>query len=88
MNRKHLRFNYTYVDPDSRSAERIASGWNSLWNGAAHKVLAALELGQRQPSQLMIIEDWGIGDVDNREDKLYVNNAPDVAFIMQWHFVF
>ena len=86
---EHLNYNFTYIDQDAQRAERIASGWNSLtaWRGSQN-------LGFRwrwargTEANLMIVEDWGTGKRDGRSDWLYVNNAPDVAIVSQWHFVF
>ena len=89
MMQEHLDFNYTQTDENSRVGERIASGWNSLtaWRGS--QVLGARwRWSQGSQANIMIVEDWGTGKRDQRHDWLYVNNAPDVAFITQWHFVF
>jgi hypothetical protein len=86
---EHMDFNYTQSDEDARVGERIASGWNSLtaWRGS--QVLGARwRWGQGSQVNFMIVEDWGTGHRDQRKDFLYVNNAPDVAFVSQWHFVF
>jgi hypothetical protein len=84
-----MDFNYTQTEDDSMKAERIASGWNSLtaWRGS--QILGArYRWGMGNFINFMIVEDWGTGDRDSRADWLYVNNAPDVAFVSQWHFVF
>lgn len=89
MMREHLDYNYTTADRDGQTAERIASGWNSLVNWRGSQALGIRwRWGQGSQVNFMMIEDWGLGDKDERNDKLYVNNAPDVAFISQWHFVF
>lgn len=87
--REHLEYNYTYMSPEYQSEEKVASGWNSLveWRGSQ-------SLGFRwnfksgSGVNLMMIEDWGLGNKDNRGDWNYVNNAPDVAFVSQFHIVF
>ncbi len=89
MNKGELSYNYTTTDPRGQVAFRIASGWNSLvyWRGSQ-------SLGPRWRSRnghqinLLLVEDWGVGDHDNRQDNLYVNNAPDVAFVLQLHTQF
>jgi hypothetical protein len=87
--KEHVDYNYTTDDHQGRTAERIASGWNSLveWRGS-QSLGFRWRWGQGSQINFMIVEDWGLGDKDERNDALYVNNAPDVAFISQWHFVF
>ncbi len=89
--REHLTYDYTYPDSDKdgQTAERIASGWNSLveWRGS-QSIGLRWRWGKGSQINFMMVEDWGLGDKDERNDALYVNNAPDVAFISQWHFVF
>ena len=89
FNRDHLEFDYSYSDKKGQTAERIASGWNSLtaWRGSQSLGLR-WRWGQGSQINLLVVEDWGIGDEDDRGDALYVNNAPDVAFVSQWHFTF
>ncbi len=89
FSREHLDFVYTHADHDARLAERIASGWNSLveWRGS-ESIGVRWRWGKGSQINFMLVEDWGLGDKDERDDFLYVNNAPDVAFISQWHFVF
>jgi hypothetical protein len=89
FNQDDLEFNYTYVDEVGQKAERIASGYNSLvhWRGSESIGFRWLWSGGSQVNFLMV-EDWGIGHEDSRSDWLYVNNAPDVAFISQLHFAF
>lgn len=89
MMREHLNYNYTHSDAEGQKAERIASGWNSLveWRGS-QSIGLRWRWGEGSQVNLLMIEDWGLGDKDERNDKLYVNNAPDVAFISQWHLVF
>lgn len=86
---EHLEYQYTTNDPNSQQVERIASGWNSLveWRGS-QGLGFRWRWGKGHRANLLLIEDWGLGDKDNRGDNLYVNNAPDVAFVSQWHFVF
>jgi hypothetical protein len=85
----YLDFNYTTDDEDGRIEERMASGFNSLvrWRGSEAGGFR-WRWGKGSQINLLIIEDWGLGTWDERSDKLYVNNAPDVAFITQWHFLF
>ncbi|NJL25971.1 MAG: DUF3187 family protein [Calothrix sp. SM1_5_4] len=86
---KYLSFNYSYSDPDNRSSERVASGWHSLvdWRGSQAFGLR-YRWGKGSQLNLLMMEDWGLGDRDGRGDWNYVNNAPDVAFLTQWHLVF
>lgn len=89
--KEYLDFNYSYPeeDPESRDAERIASGWNGMmhWRGS-ESIGLRRRWGQGSHVSLLLIEDWGTGRYDNRGDWLYVNNAPDVEFVLQMHFVF
>jgi hypothetical protein len=89
MNRDHLEFEYSYVDQRGQTAERVASGWNSLtaWRGSQALGLR-WRWGEGSQFNFLFVEDWGLGDEDDRGDFLYVNNAPDVAFISQWLFIF
>lgn len=86
---EHLDFQYTQATEDGRRAERIASGWNALtsWRGSQFLALR-WKWGQGNEANFGILEDWGTGRRDGRSDLLYVNNAPDVAFLSQWHFSF
>lgn len=87
--KEHLEYQYTYDDEQLRTAERVASAWNALtaWRGS-QSIGLRYRWGQGSQVNLLFVEDWGTGDRDSRGDFLYVNNAPDVAFINQWHFVF
>jgi hypothetical protein len=87
--REHLEYNYTYSASDYQSEEKVASGWNSLveWRGSESLGLR-WNFKSGSSVNFMMIEDWGLGNKDNRGDWNYVNNAPDVAFISQWHIVF
>lgn len=87
--REHLDYNYTTSDEDGKLAERVASGWNSLvhWRGSQSFGIR-YRWGKGSQVNLLMVEDWGIGNNDRRSDVLYVNNAPDIAFITQWHFLF
>lgn len=89
MMRDHLDFKYTYTDDDDMKSERIASGWNSLvyWRGSQAFGFRYLWPEGSMINALMM-EDWGIGNQDGRSDWLYVNNAPDVAFMVQTHLTF
>jgi hypothetical protein len=44
--------------------------------------------GKGSRLNFLMMEDWGLGDRDDIGEWNYVNDAPDVAFITQWHFVF
>jgi hypothetical protein len=84
-----LSYNYTYTDPAAQAAERIASGWNALtqWRGS-ETAGVRYRWGKGSRLNFLMMEDWGLGDRDNIGEWNYVNDAPDVAFITQWHFVF
>ena len=89
MNKNELSCVYPTYDPEGQISYRVASGWNSLvyWRGSQ-------SIGPRWRSSTghqisaLIIEDWGLGRQDSRKDNLYVNNAPDVAFVLQLHTQF
>lgn len=87
--KEHLDYNYTMTEPEGQTAERVASGWNSMmhWRGSESIGLRRV-WGAGSQVNLMIVEDWGTGRHDSRGDWLYVNNAPDVIFLTQMHFVF
>ncbi|MGE0525678.1 MAG: DUF3187 family protein [Bdellovibrionales bacterium] len=87
--RADLEFEHTEMGAAERASERVASGWNSLveWRGS-QAVALRWRWGRGSMINFMFIEDWGLGDMENRGDWLYVNNAPDVAFVSQWHLVF
>lgn len=89
MMREHLDFDYTNSTHSARLAERIASGWNSLtaWRGT-QAFGFRWRWGQGHEVNLLMVEDWGTGDRDERADWLYVTNAPDVAFVSQLHIAF
>lgn len=86
---RYLSFNHNYSDPALQVAEQVASGWNALvqWRGSE---AAGLVWRWSQGSQVnfLIVEDWGLGDRDRSGSWNYVTDAPDVAFVTQWHFVF
>ncbi len=86
---EHMEFDYTQSEEKARQGERIASGWNSLtaWRGS-QLIGLRYRWGQGSRVNFLIVEDWGTGNRDGRKDFLYVNNAPDVAFVSQFHFVF
>lgn len=77
-------------EPVDALLERIASGWNSLvhWRGSEAFGLKYNSNSGEHQFKMMIIEDWAVGHFDEIGDDLYVNNAPDVAFSMQYSFAF
>jgi len=89
LDKKSLHFNYTGADENSRTLERIASGWNSLteWRGTQTFGLR-WRWGEGSQANLLMTEDWGLGNRDGRGDWNYVTNAPDVAFLAQLHLLF
>ena len=89
LSKEHLEYQYTYSTPQEQTVERVASGWNALtaWRGS-QTIGFRYRWGIGSQVNLLFFEDWGTGDKDRRGQPLYVNNAPDVAFINQWHFVF
>lgn len=65
--------------------ERISSGWNSLvhWRGS-EAFGFRYRPGAESQANFLVVEDWGVGPFDERGDRLYVNNAPDVVFLLQY----
>jgi hypothetical protein len=89
LNSESLSFNDGAVtDPMQYAADREASGWNSLvyWRGAE-----AIGFRQRFENGIQVNflfqEDFAIGNYDGRADGLYINDAPDFSFILQFHLV-
>lgn len=89
MMKEHLSYQHTYTTEEAQAAERVASGWNSLtaWRGSQN-IGMRWRWGEGSQVNLLIVEDWALGSKDRPNEYLYTNNAPDVAFISQWHFVF
>ncbi len=87
--KEHLDYDNVYSDADSQSIDRIASGWNSLvrWRGS-QTIGVRYRWGKGSSINLLLLEDWALGDADGRGEWNYVSNAPDVGFISQWHFIF
>jgi len=89
MNKGDLEINYPYSDPSSQRAYRVASGWNSLvyWRSSESAGFRWRSTKGHQVN-LLVIEDWGLGDQDYKSDQRYVNNAPDVGFVLQSYIKF
>jgi hypothetical protein len=87
--KEQLDFQYTTSNDQERTVERVASAWNALtaWRGS-QAIGFRYRWGQGSQVNLLFVEDWGTGDKDDRGEWLYVNNAPDIALINSWHFVF
>jgi hypothetical protein len=87
--KENLEFQYTYSTDKERTVERVASAWNALtaWRGS-QAIGFRYRWGQGSQVNFLFVEDWGTGDKDERGEWLYVNNAPDIALINSWHFVF
>jgi hypothetical protein len=89
MEAEHLEFKYQYHTPTGRAMERVDSGWNSLvyWRGS-ECVGLKLQWGKGSFADFLFVEDWGKGKYDSSGATTYINNAPDVEFISQLHFLF
>jgi hypothetical protein len=89
FNKEYLEQQYTFTEPQDQLAERISSGWNGLtaWRGS-ESIGLRYRWGAGSQANFLFIEDWALGDRDGRNQWLYVNNAPDVMFLTQLHFVF
>lgn len=78
----------TVTNAQQLANDREASAWNSLvyWVGSE-----AIGFRQRfsDGSQISFLfqEDFGIGDEDGRSTGVYINNAPDFTFLLQFHLV-
>ena len=86
MNYQDVQIESAYSDPDQIAAERIASGWNSLvhWRGSQGLGWRWRSKSGLKQFNALIIEDWGLGAYDREDERLYVNNAPDVSFLFQY----
>lgn len=86
FNVSDFEFQYTANSPKERIEERVASGWNSLmyWRGS-QGFGGRYRWGSGDQLNFLMIEDWGIGSYDKRSSNFYINNAPDVAFVLQLH---
>lgn len=89
MNKEHLNIIHTTEESKEQLLNRISSGWNGLvhWRGSES---LGLRYRISPSSQIngLIIEDFAYGRFDEIGDELYINNAPDVAFVLQttWGF--
>lgn len=89
LDQKYLAYNYVYDDPEAQASEKEASGWNALTEWRGSQTLGLIwRFAKANQLNLLIQEDWGLGDRDHSGSWNYVNNAPDVSFISQWHFSF
>lgn len=87
FNAGEFEFQYTASGNKARTEERAASGWNSLmyWRGSQGMGTRYRWSGGDQLN-LMMLEDWGYGGYDRRQSFFYINNAPDVAFVLQLQY--
>lgn len=87
FNAGEFEFQYTTSSAKSQVEERVASGWNSLmyWRGS-QGFGGRYRWDDGDQFNFLMIEDWGYGGYDRRHSFFYVNNAPDVAFVLQYHY--
>ena len=87
MNVGDFEFQHTETSSKKQIEERVASGWNSLmyWRGT-QGMGARYRWTEGDQMNFLFIEDWGVGGYDRRSSNLYVNNAPDIAFVLQLHY--
>ncbi|RME16302.1 MAG: DUF3187 family protein [Bdellovibrio sp.] len=72
-------------DPYQEVVNRVSSGWNSLVNWRGSEAFGArYRTSSGSQWNFLFIEDWGAGGYDDRGDYLYVNNAPDLVFLLQY----
>ena len=85
----HLRFDPYSVGATSIKFERISTGWNALtqWRGSEGFGLR-WRWGRGQQFNVIMTEDFGLGDQDGTGNAFYSLNAPDVAFTSQLHLSF
>ena len=89
LNRHLVRYEDATVDLKQKLNNRRATGWNALvhWRGSESFGFRFLH-NQTDMTQILIIEDWTVGNFDETSDRIFVNNAPDVAFTVQSSFGF
>lgn len=77
----------TTSDPTDSFRKRVASGLNSLiyWRGS-QGLGVSYKPNENSQWNYMLIEDWNVGKYDDPSLNIYVNNAPDVSFLMQYSF--
>ena len=87
LNAGEFEYQYTQSTPKSQIEERVASSWNSLmyWRGS-QGVGGRYRWDGGDQLNFLMIEDWSYGGYDKRQSFFYVNNAPDVAFVVQLHY--
>lgn len=89
LNSNTIAFNDGSVtDPYQLAADREAGGWNSLlyWTGT-EAIGFRQRWGEGSQVSLLFQEDFAIGGYDGRATDIYINDAPDFSFILQFHFV-
>ena len=89
LNKEHLSIIDTGETNQQQLASRIASGWNSLvhWRGS-QGLGFRYRFSPTSQINTIITEDWALGQFDERGDRLYTNNAPDVSFVVQYNTSF
>jgi len=89
FSKEHVEFTYNYDQPRNRDLERSNSGWNSLmyWRGS-ESFGFKYRWSDGDYANFLFVEDWGRGKYDSSGAVTYINNAPDVQFLTQWHFGF
>lgn len=89
FNKQHLEIIDASATREERILNRLSSGWNGLvhWRGSQSFGLNYKSSSGSQINML-IIEDWALGNYDEVGDDLYGNNAPDVSFVLQSYLAF
>jgi hypothetical protein len=83
LNKGEVDFVAGSDDSEQVLAQKGASGWNGLVEWRGSQSLGLRYRGSVFDGSFQIVEDWGLGGADERADHLYVNNAPDVAFVFK-----
>lgn len=78
--RDRLDFVSPAVDPKTVKADRLSSGFNSLLRWRGYQTYGVRYRWGESGDQFAVytLEDWGLGDYDDRKDVVYTNNSPDV----------
>ena len=89
LNENLVRYEDAATDAKEKLDNRRASGWNALvhWRGS-QAFGFRFRHSDTSMTQLLLLEDWTWGRFDQTNDRIFVHNAPDVAFTLQTSFGF
>jgi hypothetical protein len=88
MNQTYVNLNYIHANTNDQDIERMDTSWNALmyWRGSESAGFR-YRFKDGNSVNLLMVEDWGFGKEDNT-GWTYINNAPDVEFLIQTHLAF